>query len=288
VFSNAIQCILSASTRLAAISLLCLLPFHKALWSAACCTSATAFGQGRLLRWETFAVGLKNHFEHELGRYDEDGRWGYYNASIRKYELRNTVWAMGAVHEQVSIFGEIPIVTPLISSELASQSTTSLGDMLVGARWQPIGIGEYLHVPGIALSGAVILPTADGPGSQVVTGRAKWGGALGMIIEHAWEPIYVQGHASANMTDGFGIGSSIGLDAGIEARRELIFSGNVAFVYESKTDSFSPSVGIGAVWRAHPNWSIQTHGSMTPIADGLGKNTGGKYNVGLGIRYGYF
>ena len=56
-----------------AVTLMLTLTLAPPARAGACCMSATAAGNGRLLNWEDFALGLSSSMAYGMGRWTSDG-----------------------------------------------------------------------------------------------------------------------------------------------------------------------------------------------------------------------
>ncbi|HRE92199.1 MAG TPA: hypothetical protein PK095_23995, partial [Myxococcota bacterium] len=70
-----------------------------------------AFGIGRLLIWEDFALGLRTSLSPGLGDWDKDGHWRSWDgAGYHETEWRSELWALAGIDRRASIFARVPAV----------------------------------------------------------------------------------------------------------------------------------------------------------------------------------
>jgi hypothetical protein len=121
------------------------------LYSAACCTSAGAFGIGRLAIWEKFALGFNQSFGFESGYFDSQN--SIYAASDFNLLLKTNIWGMVGFKERFLFFLQQPLVS------YTSPWQSALGDLNVGLRYQALSIGEYQYIPALAFYLSSYLPS---------------------------------------------------------------------------------------------------------------------------------
>lgn len=155
--------------------------------AAACCMSAAAWGSGRLLAWESAALGSELSFGSALGRWDASGRWSSLDAEHGEREGRAILWGMARLGPEVSAHLRLPVVAFWRRAGSLHESGGGLGDLDAGVRWQLLGIGEVLELPALALTLGVVAPSGTpveesaGTLEAGATGRGAW--ALGLAVE---------------------------------------------------------------------------------------------------------
>lgn len=218
--------------------------------AAACCLSSTAFGIGRLSSWEHSAVLLGFSTSPVLGRWEPSGAWKANGPGVSENEWRWQASALMALHSRFQLSGRVPVV--LTTRELVEQRASGggLGDVLLGARFEPVYQGEYEFLPEIALNLGVTLPSgrvADANSMPAllgtdVTGRGAWIVSGSVVAELARKNWFLQ--AGGGMTiplittasDGgrqqFGLGAQVTLAGGLEIFKDLVLSLVTRFGYE--------------------------------------------------------
>ncbi len=269
--------------------------------AAACCTSATAFGTGRLLAWETFALGLNTAFLNQLSDFDDETNvwvWDESEDIHRQWSLE--IWGIVDIGKQISAFASIPLVMPTIIQPGIFEYGYGFGDIKSGLRYQAIRVGEYQELPAIALLGALIFPTATGPGkpkASDVTGRGIWAFALGTSIEKTWMPWYTQLNIGATVpfksifdptSSSFGPSAQIGLAGGIELLQNIVLSLIGQWNYEGDLYGHKTSAILAASWRFHPHFTLQSSLSADIVLEPISYGLPGNIGFNIGIRYGYF
>lgn len=271
--------------------------------AAACCTSAAAFGTGRLLAWETFAVGLNASFLTQLGDFDiKKKSWLRDEADSKNRQYALEIWGIFDLGRQFSAFASIPLIMPTITQSGILEYGYGFGDVKSGLRYQAVRVGEYQELPAIALLGTLIFPTATGPGTikaSDVTGRGVWALSLGTSIEKTWLPWYTQINLGATFPfKNYGPSIQIDLAGGIELPQNVVISLIGKWNYEGnwykdekplfEFSRYKTTAILAASWRFDPHFTLQsslsTDITLEPISYGLPGNTG----LNIGIRYGYF
>jgi len=280
----------------------------KSARAAACCTSATAFGVGRLLMWEQFAVGTRTSVKSELASFDNDGALLFNEESLG--ELRTDFYALFALAKPTSIFVQLPWAVPWESDNEAVHWHSGVGDTQLGIRHQAIAIGEYAELPGVALMASILMPTGRAKtGASLATGSGSFGFFLGAALEKTFESIwFTQLNVGGRFplpqrlpdNDSYwpGLGLDLGLVGGVEFAQNMVISLSSQFVADSeqyfngiakeRSGRYKGSAAVALSWRFNPHWTASLSGSSDILIAGLGKYSAGVASAGVGIRYGYF
>lgn len=282
--------------------------------AAPCCMSATAFGIGRLLIWEDFALGLRTSLAPGLGAWDDEGRWQPWSA-YDETEWRSEVWGIVGLDRRASLFLRVPAV--MLARSVPGQGDVGggIGDVSAGLRYELVAIGEYLELPAIALTLAVLAPTGRSPEEARtdlavdVTGRGAWVLSAGLSLEHTVLPWFVRLDVGASVPmpqarDDLGVDQRLGvsvdvaLSGGVEVDDGIVLSlvprltwTDATRLDEEVVDGSSRldvGVGFAASWRLDPHWTLQAALDAPVPIDGLGKNQPGRLLTTLGLRYGSF
>lgn len=262
--------------------------------AAACCTSATAFGTGRLLLWEQWAVGMRSQMNHELGFYDDSGRFEATESGVIDQQLRLDAYALYPTSENGSVFIVVPWLFARMGRSDGITTRSNLSDVQIGYRHQVIAIGEFEELPGVALTGAVLIPT----GTPKVTGRDALILISGASFEKTWMPFFAQFNLggsllfnqirSGNKTPDPITGSfQVAFAGGWEITNELVTSLMCSWTYEMPS-KWKTEGGLAASYRINPNLTAQMNVSSDLFLNGSGSNWPGNLSYGFGIRYGYF
>lgn len=282
--------------------------------AAPCCMSATAYGVGRLLNWEDFAVGLNTSFASQLGHWGADGQWRDL-AGATDREWRAELWGLAAVNERTSLFVRVPSLMLQRSGAEIEESGGGIADVSAGVRYELLSIGEYLELPAVAFTFSVLAPTgratdrSERPLATDVTGRGAWVLSAGASIELTRLPWYMRLDVGASvplpqerpdlgMTQRLGPSVDVALAGGVEVARNLVFSLVPRLMYggqtvfdgqpQDHTEHLEMGVGLAASWRFSPHWTVQA-GLDGPLAfDQWGRNQQGRLVTTLGLRYGHF
>lgn len=289
--------------RLLSILVFSFLLVPKPSHAAACCTSATAFGTGRLLLWESWAAGIRTSSVHEFGFYDDYGHYENSQQGEVDRQLRIEAYSLVSITKDASIFVVIPWLFPTTSTRSGSLRTGSnISDIQIGYRHQIIDIGEYEELPSLALSLSLLVPTGTPRAKDVspydVTGRGVLGINTGASLEKTWHPFFLQLNLGGSLlinnirgadTDSDSVSPSfqIALASGIEFTEGLVMSILGQFSYEVP-QKYKSTLGASLSWRFDPHITALLNVNTDPFLDGLGANWPGQFSYGFGLRYGYF
>lgn len=247
--------------------------------AAACCTSATAFGTGRLLMWESWAAGLRSSMTHELGFFDDNGRYEGNEANVVDRYLRTDFYALVGLSESASVFAVVPFVG------------TRVSDVQLGYRHQVIAIGEYEGLPSLALTASALFPSGTPRSAQTekqeISGRGLYAGMLGASLEKTWMPFFAQLNLGASLLSSLDMGWQIAGALGMEVTDTLVMSGLAQWSYEAPR-RYRTQLGLSGSWRFNPHMTAQLSASTDVMAKGFGANWPGGVTYGFGLRYGYF
>ena len=287
----------------------------RPVFAAACCVSATSGGVGRLLIWEQWAAGLIFAGSQGPGAWDSEGRWRPYRG-YGESELRADLWAQVRVDSRSSLYLRAPWLFSWRESATEQAFGQGLGDLQLGGRYELVAIGEYLELPGVALSAAVNAPTgrtpdaAEAPLAADATTRGGWSLGAELVLEQTWLPAFLQARIGASLpleaqlvgsdrAQRFGPGASLALVAGAELVPDVwILSARVGGSWESAivldgaavsgSERLDLSASVAAAWRFDPHWTLQLSAHSGLFLDGLGDNQPGRWGGQLGLRYGHF
>lgn len=299
---------------LVALFTLPLLALPSASRAAPCCMSATAFGIGRLLIWEDFAVGLRTSLSPGLGDWDRDGHWRSWD-SYDETEWRSELWALAGLDRRASLFARVPAVLLTRSAAETSDTGGGLGDISVGFRYELLAIGELLELPAIAVTFAVLAPTgratedSRSPLGADVTGRGAWVLSSGLSFELTRLPWFVRLDAGLSVPlpaerpdlgvdQRLGLSVDLALSGGLELTDGVVLSLIPRLTWTDRTrldenpvpDTSRLDFGLALAgsWRIDPHWTMQASFDAPLPIDGLGLNQTARLQTTLGLRYGSF
>lgn len=299
---------------LGALVALATVPASGPARAAPCCMSATAFGMGRLLIWEDFALGLRTTLAPGLGTWDEGGRWRSFS-DYSETEWRSEVWGLVGLGRRASVFLRVPALVMTRSAGADSELGGGLGDLSAGVRYELLAIGELVELPAIALTLAVLVPTgrsperAKTPLAVDVTGRGAWVLSLGLSLERTSLPWFVrldlgtsvplpQRRDDLGLDQRLGISFELALSGGLEIGSGFVLSlvprltrTDVTRFDEEPlpdTDRLDIGLGLAASWRLDDHFTLQAAIDLPLPIDGLGQNQPGRIATTLGLRYGSF
>jgi len=276
--------------------------------------SATAFGIGRLLIWEDFAVGLRLSWMHGVGTWDPNGDY-LPHRDYRDEEVRTEVWAMGALSRRASLFGRLPMSLVHRRAGEISDTGGGLSDVAAGIRYELLQIGEYVELPAIALTFAVLAPTGRSPDEmrQVlgadVTGRGAFALSAGISFEITRLPWFVRldlgtvvplpfTREDTGRAQRLGPEVDVALSGGAEVSSGTVLSLVTRFAWHaplaiagrtvdgSERVDFGLAVAGSVVLADH--WSLQLSIDTGFFFSGAGDNTPARVSTVLGLRYGHY
>lgn len=297
------------------LALLLLLP-APAL-AAACCMSASVVGSGRLVVWEDAAAGLATSWGHDVGRFDTSGRFRPFGAGLLEDELRVEAWGIVRLHERWQLSARVPWVTGVRTAGGTSSVGTGLGDVSAAVRWEPIALGEYEWVPGLALLAQVVGPTGRRPEQATdalgasATGRGAWAASLGVTAEVTSLPWFLRldvagvytapfVRADTQRLQHFGPGLQVALSGGRELFEErLVLALALRLEHEfplwldgelvEDSEATGLSSALSASFKLTPHWMLTAAVSTDALGRlGLAQNRADRLAVNLGVRHGFF
>ena len=115
------------------------------------------------------------------------------------HTIVNTLSADYGVFNNLTVSASLPLVSKYADSVEFSGLSHSVGDILVGARWQPFGMTR--EWPALTASAQVRMPTGRSPfegvaGQDVATGSGTWGFTLGLNANKISDPVALFGSLS--------------------------------------------------------------------------------------------
>lgn len=283
--------------------------------AAACCLSAASFGIGRLAIWERGAAGLTSLAASDRGRWDAAGTFRAFAGGYRQDEARAEIWALARLHERWQAQARAPWVVGIRGADgVATSVGHGIGDVQLGLRWDAVLLGEFLGLPGVALTATATAPTATraeqatDPLGASATGRGAWVAALALAVERSVLPYFVRLDLGASQPFGFeridlaktqryGRGYQLGLAAGREVGSDkLVIAGQAIFdcegaysldgVERAETAMRGLNLGVSLAFRLSPRWTITAAGT-TDAASGWvsARNRTERWSASVGVRH---
>lgn len=283
--------------------------------AAACCLSATALGIGRLLTWETLAVGLRFSWTEGLGLWDQNARFHLLDDGDRERLLTTQLWSMVRMSRRWSGYAAVPMVVPYRAVEDDGEWGVGMGDIRTGVRWDVVELGEYRRLPGVALHAAVTAPTgrptdrSNSMWGADVTGRGAWVLSAGATVERTTGHWFWRVDTGAtiplprqlerpDVVQRFGPGAQAALSSGYQVRTGMVLSGYVRATYEGRirhdgepianASARETAVGVAVSWRMAEHWTLQAAAEAPLAASRLGDNRFAYATGTIGVRYGYW
>lgn len=285
--------------------------------AAACCASSAVSGIGRLNLWERAGMGLLSNYAISTGRWDQEGHFTAYPPGYSEVELRTDLWGQLRVAESWQIYARMPWVVGMRSADgLGDHRGAGFGDLMLGGRWDAIGIGELRGWPAVAVTAVVTAPTSrtaeeatDELGADA-TGRGGWTSGLGVQIEKTHAPWFARLDLGASLplpfqrpNDGPTVRYGPLVQGGLLAGRELVADKLVLAlqltgeteasltadgIVQPRTDASTYVASLALSWRMHPAWTWMVNASSDAAGQWLGAhNRPERWSATLGIRHGF-
>lgn len=283
--------------------------------AAACCTSATVFGVGRLLVWEDAAAGLQLGASNGFGRWSPQGEWRSLGEDRRELELSASAWAIMRLGQRWEAQARVPVLINVRRSDDVGAVGAGVGDVLLGVRYELVSLGEYLELPAVAFTAGLLAPTARReeasrlPLGADATGRGVWEGSVSVAVEQTWSTWFARLDAGGRvslpfrrsdraLSQRYGPGLTLALSGGRELRPGLTAALLVQHEREGRltldgvpvddSSSWGVSASAAVSWRFRPHWTLQAAITSDVFASGWGDNRPGQLSTTWGIRYGHF
>jgi hypothetical protein len=191
--------------------------------------------------------------------------------TTRAHTITNTVSVDYGLLDNLTVSGSFPFVSKFTQSTKFSGTTYGIGDISMGARYQPFV--QKAGGPTITLTGALSLPTGRSPYEEIVgqntsTGNGFGMGTLGVNASQVFDPVALFGSLSVSAgrsvgnlhqaNDAGGVltglhpGKTIGFGAGFTYALSYNVSTSVSFQEAVTTAShidYTPTDGGAAVSR---------------------------------------
>lgn len=295
-------------------SAVALLGVARGAQASPCCMSATAFGMGRLLLGEDFALGLRTSLAPTLGAWDSGGRWRAYE-TYDELEWRSELWGLVGIGDRFSLSARVPVLVLARSTGAEGDLGGGIGDVALGARYELTSVGEYGAWPALAVTLGVAAPTGRATEDARtalgvdVTGRGAWVLSAGLGAEVTGMPWFVRvdlglsvpmpaERSDLHLEQRLGPSVDVAVTGGVEVARDVVVSLVPHVTWAAETvlgsravaDSDRLDVGLAAAgsWRIELHWTVQASVDTGLFVDALGKNDPGRVMTTLGVRYGSF
>jgi hypothetical protein len=166
-------------------------------WAQACCAGGSAVTPARLELHEDFLAGVELHAGDVLGSYDVGGHAIREPAGTSELDFEQDLFGAARVFRR----GQVALLVPFIETRRSVpplQGGTHLGggigDITLSGRYDFIGAGESLYVPGIAVLAGVTAPTGISPEQATqplavdATGTGTWQINGALAFEQTYGP----------------------------------------------------------------------------------------------------
>lgn len=266
--------------------------------------------------WEDAAVGFRAGHARILAEWDSGGRRRQLPADYSEGVTTFTPWLIVRLHRRAELQAWTPWMLNDRSSGDTRQVAGGLGDAGAGVRFEAVSIGEYAHMPSLAITLGGLAPTGrrveetSPPLFAGATGQGGWGSSVAVTSEYAFSPWFVR--VDVGRTYFFSMSRP---DSGVKQRpgpiwdialmvgREVLSENVVAAlgclwqqqepltvggreVSDSSSRLFTLAGSLS--WRLAPHWTLLATLSDGMWPDGWGKNRDSRLGATVGARYGYF
>lgn len=222
------------------------------------------------------------------GQQQIDAKWSdstltlFKIANTRAHTITNTVSVDYGLRDNITANVALPIVSKYSESSDFSGLSHGLGDLQVGARWQPFEMRR--DAPSFTTSATVRLPTGRSPyrtinGQNLATGSGTAGLTLGVNSSKVIDPIALFGSAS------------LGLSAPARHIRQERDGVTLVSVSPGPTLGFGGGFAYALSYDVSTTMSFQeslSFPSKLKFDDGTSSRTSvqssGTFNLGLGVR----
>ncbi len=277
--------------------------------------SAAVSGVGRLKNWEKLAFGLRTSVLGGIGHWDTNGDWQAYRPDYNDVEWRSELWGLVGLHRKVSLFFRVPWSMNYRRAGDLVDVGGFVSDVQLGGRFEILSIGEWIHVPAIALNLSVSAPAGRSTEQTThvlaadVTGRGAWVLNAGLTFEKTFYPGFLrwdtglqiplpQYREDLEQHQRFGLswintfsgGVEIGSVLVLAASFRVLWEDNLRFDEQVQENSYRLDLGLGfsAAWAFTPHWTIVASLDTGLFASQMGHNQPGRLTCTLNLRYGYF
>ena len=163
----------------------------------ACCAGGSAITPARLELHEDFLVGIELHAGDVIGSYDVGGNDLKLPAGTSELDFEEDLFAAARVLRR----GQVALLVPFDETRRSvppgvggTHLGGGIGDVNASARYDFIGAGESLYIPGIALLAGVTVPTGTSPEQATqplevdATGIGAWQINGALALEQTFGP----------------------------------------------------------------------------------------------------
>jgi hypothetical protein len=181
----------------AALSALAVTTTSGRAWAQACCAGGSAVTPARLELHEDFLVGTQLHAADVIGSYDVGGSYLGPQAGTSELDFEEDLFAAARILRR----GQVALLVPLIETRRAvpplqggAHFGGGIGDVNLSGRYDFVGAGESLYIPGIALLAGVTAPTGTSPEQATqplevdATGIGAWQINGALALEQTYGP----------------------------------------------------------------------------------------------------
>jgi hypothetical protein len=238
-----------------------------------CCAGASALTPARLSLHEDALVGVAMRSTFVLGSFDDHRHYVPAAPGAHEVDLEEDLIATLRLFSKAQVSVTLPIDETYRATNGRSEWGGGFGDAQLGARYDFLEAGMSRSIPGIAVLGAVTLPTgravedASQPQATDATGTGAGQVALGAAVEQTFGSVYLAAIASVTWRGPRTVGD-------LHEQDGLVFVGSLASAYTFKS---GPVLALSAVYTAE----------LAAILDDKRVQNGARGTVRLAFSGGY-
>ncbi|HEY7370965.1 MAG TPA: hypothetical protein VIF57_02220 [Polyangia bacterium] len=243
----------------------------RAAAAQACCVGTGLVTPARLRTFESGAVGAQMRARSVMGAFGGGGTYAASGADSRELGFEEDLFAALRLGSRVQVGLWAPFVQTSRQQGNLSGFGGGLGDVALNARFDAIDAGTHGRWPGVAVLGALSLPTgqpldeggADDLLSTSGTGTGSFEGSLGV----AFEEIIGQGFVSlAGFAAKRSARSANGVEQTFALRLSGLLSGGYTFGHDVTVGAFASALRQGD--NSDPNGPIANSATGLVTAGG--------------------
>lgn len=266
--------------------------------AAACCTSAAAFGVGRLRLWEEWAMGATFSQKSIIGSFNSEHTFEANTAGFGSQLDQWALWGLIPIAPWLQGWMEIPLGIQTTTTPTSQEQEVGLLAPSLGIRHQLIPLGAYLYIPGLSWALTLSPPLSTLPSKKHPASLLDlWLFGVAIGLEETWYPWYLQVNVAtqiptkkASQEEAMWFGPSLygNTALGVELFSTFVFSLIPSVNWHSFTGGYQTALSFACAWQANPHWILQFALSRDITLPGAGFQTLSSLSGQLGIRYGYF
>ncbi len=263
--------------------------------------------------WEDYAFGLSTAFSKEYGEFDGQKKYHSKNFKRSRNQIKSELWGMMRISDNGTAFFQMPYLMSFQKNSAKFDYGYGIGDLLLGYRYQIVDIGEYVELPGIALTTSLVFPTGKSALSPNLSnqldaiGRGIFWAQVAMSFEKTYLPWFIQVNLATKLplpaqkdasspVEWAGVSLQGNAAIGRTLTKNLTLTMLTTYSYESEmhldhrsianSSKYKLNFALACAWTYDPQISFQ--GSLLadlPLSS-LGKQCPALVAGSIGVRYG--